>query len=246
MRGASLLLAILAWLCVGGGVVAFRGTARLGGLRACRLAAATNDLDKLRVDEASYAKLRTMLQSIAKFMAAGVLMCTPASPSAAATFVAIDNSGITFSYPEVELGLEVSPKLVQTHASEVFLKSTSIKGLSVGVTVDPVKISNIKQFATPQELADKVVKVELSKEGVFEANVLAASESQISSSLADPTVPAFEIEYKIDSSRGQNHYLVKTTVIQSRLYVFTAQCREDSFPTLKKSLAEIVDSFKVK
>jgi len=53
MRGASLLLAILAWLCVGGGVVAFRGIARLRGLRACRLAAATEDLDKLRVDEAS-------------------------------------------------------------------------------------------------------------------------------------------------------------------------------------------------
>ena len=157
------------------------------------------------------------------------------------TFTATDSSGITFSYNE-DLGLEVSPKLVQTHSAEVFLKSSKIKGLSVGVTVDPVKISNVKEFATPQGLAERVVSVEKSKEGVFEANVISASESQTPVTQA---VPAYVIEYSVDSSRGQNHYLVKTTVINSRLYVFTAQAKEDSFPSLAKRLSEVVESFRV-
>jgi len=157
------------------------------------------------------------------------------------TFTATDSSGITFSYNE-DLGLEVSPKLVQTHSAEVFLKSSKIKGLSVGVTVDPVKISSVKEFATPQGLAERVVSVEKSKEGVFEANVISASESQTPVTQA---VPAYVIEYSVDSSRGQNHYLVKTTVISSRLYVFTAQAKEDSFPSLAKRLSEVVESFRV-
>lgn len=157
------------------------------------------------------------------------------------TFTATDSSGITFSYNE-DLGLEVSPKLVQTHSAEVFLKSSKIKGLSVGVTVDPVKISSVKEFATPQGLAERVVSVEKSKEGVFEANVISASESPTPVTQA---VPAYVIEYSVDSSRGQNHYLVKTTVINSRLYVFTAQAKEDSFPSLAKRLSEVVESFRV-
>lgn len=162
-------------------------------------------------------------------------------PAFGSTFASTDSSGITFNYNE-DLGLEVSPKLVKTHLTEVFLKSSKIKGLSVGVTVDPVKISSVREFATPQGLAERVVSVEKSKEGVFEANVISASESQTP---VTQSVPAYVIEYNIDSSRGQNHYLVKTTVINSRLYVFTAQAKEDSFPSLAKSLAEVVESFRV-
>ena len=186
---------------------------------------------------------RPALGFVRGLLAAGTISLAPMLPAVAATFTARDSSGITFVYPDDALGLEVSPKLVQTHAAEVFLKSTKVKGLSVGVTVDPVKISNIREFATPQGLAERVVQVEKSKEGVFEANVISASESQVPVS---QSTPAYEIEYNIDSSRGKNHYLVKTTVIQSRLYVFTAQCKEEAFPLLKKDLSEIVDSFRVK
>ena len=44
--------------------------------------------------------------------------------------------------------------------------------------------------------------------------------------------PAYEIGYKIDSSRGQNPYLVKATIIDSKVYVFTVQCKEETSLTL--------------
>jgi hypothetical protein len=184
--------------------------------------------------------VRTMFAFAGALAAAGGLI----KPTHANTFIATD-TGITFSYSAEQLGLEVSPKLVKTHSSEVFLKSSKIKGLSVGVTVDPVKISNIKEFETPLGLAERVVKVEKSKEGVFEANVISASESKTPVSEADPSIPSYEIEYNIDSSRGKNHYLVKTAVVESKLYVFTAQCKEDTFPELKASLSEILNTFSI-
>lgn len=169
----------------------------------------------------------------------------PGVPSASAgTFKATDNSGISFFYPDAQ-ELVLSPKLVKTHATEIYMKSEAIKGLSVGVTVDKVKISNIKEFSTPAGLAERVVKVEKAKDGVFEANVVTAKESARPVSVADPSIPAYEIEYTVDSSRGQNHYLVKATVIDSKLYVFTVQSKEASFPSLSKAAFDIIGSFSV-
>jgi len=165
------------------------------------------------------------------------------SPSIAALTPFVDaNTGISFAYPEEETGLVLSPKLVQTHATELFFKSETVKGLSLGITVDPVKIASIREFADPPGLADKVVKVEKSKEGVFDASVLAAQES--AKPVAD-AVPAYEIEYKIDSSRGQNHYLVKATIIDSKVYVFTVQCKEETYARLAPAAHEIIDSLKI-
>lgn len=177
-------------------------------------------------------------------VSSSVLLCGGVPEALAGTYASSDTSGITFQYPD-DQGLVLSPKLVKTHGTEVFLKSATVKGLSVGVTVDPVRIGNIRDFATPEGLAERVVQVEKSKEGVFEANVLSARESARPVSLADPSIPAYEIEYMVDSSRGQNHYVVKTTVIDSKLYVFTVQSKEATFPAISNSAFDIIATFHV-
>lgn len=148
-----------------------------------------------------------------------------------------DDGTVAFTYPD-DSGLQLSPKLLKTHEQEVFLKSETIKGFNVGITMDKVKIQNIKDFTTPKGLADKVVLVEKSKEGVFEADVVDAKEG----SEAVAGIPAYEIEYKIDSSRGKNHYFVKATVFNSKLYVFTVQCKEDSAEEIQSKAKSILDS----
>eukprot|EP01038_Epipyxis_sp_PR26KG_P012011 gene12011-16079_t len=148
-----------------------------------------------------------------------------------------DNKGqFTFKYPSI---LEESSKPLKTHKEEVYLKSDKIKGYSVGVTIDPVKINSIKDFSTPAELGDKVVAVELSKEGVYEASIITANEVDIPIS----NIPAYFIEYKVDSSRGKNHYNVKSAIFNKNLYILTSQCKEGSYPNLEKITKEILDSF---
>jgi hypothetical protein len=105
-----------------------------------------------------------------------------------------------------------------------------------------VKIKSIKEFTTPEGVGKKVVDVEKSKEGVFEADVVNAEESatQVASNF-----PAYDIEYKIDSSRGKNHYLIRTTVVNKKLYVFTVQSKEDDYSNVAEVSKAIVESFKV-
>jgi len=136
----------------------------------------------------------------------------------------------------------------------VYLKSNKYKGYNVGYTEDPVKINNIKDFTTPQGLSEKVSNVEKSKEGVFEVDVISYRENTTPVS-SNGNFPSYDLEYKIDSryylllillmlmlllllllfniSRGKNHYVIRSTVVDKKLYVFTAQCKEDNYEELK-------------
>ena len=151
-----------------------------------------------------------------------------------------DDGALRFRHTD---DLVVSPKLLQTHEKEVFFKSETTKGFNAGVTVDKVKINSIEEFATPSALAQRVVDVEKAKDGVFEADVVAYGEAK--SSISSSGRPAYDIEYKVDSSRGQNHYLIKTSVVNKKLYVFTVQTKEESFPALADTAHAIVDSFEL-
>lgn len=109
--------------------------------------------------------------------------------------------------------------------------------------VDRVKINNIRDFATAKGLAQKVVDVEMTKDGVLESIALMWREAATPISASNQ--PAYEIEYKVDSTRGKNHYLIKTSVVNKKLYVFTVQCKEDSYAELAATAQSIIDSFHV-
>lgn len=111
------------------------------------------------------------------------------------------------------------------------------------IQVDRVKINDIRDFATAKGLAQKVVDVEMTKDGVLESLALKWGESKAAISASN--LPAYEIEYKVDSTRGQNHYLIKTSVVNKKLYVFTVQCKEDSYAELADTAHSIIDSFHV-
>jgi hypothetical protein len=177
-------------------------------------------------------------------------------------------NNVRFAFSD-DLGLVPKPKPLKTHEYEVLYKSTTIKGLNIGITRDPVRrINNILEFDTPEGLGEKIVQVELAKDGVYEARVLSATQS------IRPAVrpkegqgrddgggggvsmyPSYDVEYTVDSSRGQNHYLIKATVFKSKLYVLTAQAKQSSFSSgsgsdggggeVERNLREAVDSLEL-
>ena len=165
-----------------------------------------------------------------------------ARPAHAGEFVD-EKAKVKFSYAD-DLGLVNSPKPLKTHDYEVLLKSGDIKGFNVGITRDPVRIKSIVDFATPEGLGQKVVNVELTKEGVYTADVISAALSPSPAS-KNPNFPSYDVEYKIDSSRGKNHYLIKATVVDSKLFVFTAQTKEASFGELEPKLRQIMTSLRL-
>ena len=150
------------------------------------------------------------------------------------------------TYPD---SFVVSPKPLKTHEIEFLSKSEDIKGYNFGVTVDRVKVNTIKDiFKEPLLLANKVTQVEKSKEGVFDVTILNTNEDTVklvSSPDSTQTTPpvAYIVEYKIDSSRGKNHYLVKSTIVNKKLYVATVQTKDaDWKDEIPATAAKLIDS----
>lgn len=137
--------------------------------------------------------------------------------------------------------LVLSPKLVKTHKLESFLKSDIYKGFNVGITVDPVKINNVREFTSPMGLAERVLAVERSKEGFIDGAILSAKETVIKLN-DDNVIPVYDLDYRVETPRGLNHFIVRSTIYQKRLYVFTVQCKEDMYNNLSGLMQEIAAS----
>ena len=50
-------------------------------------------------------------------------------------------------------------KPVKTHAEESNVKSDTRKGYTLGVAVDPIKLSSLESFGTPEFVGDRIIKV---------------------------------------------------------------------------------------
>ena len=83
--------------------------------------------------------------------------------------------------------------------------------------------------------------MERAKEGVTEVEILRAADSMP----VCKGLPAYELEYIVDSTRGKNHYLVKTTIVNRNLYVFTVQVPDAIYPKLSDISLKIIDSLHV-
>ena len=118
--------------------------------------------------------------------------------------------------------------------------------------MDRVKITNIKElFKDPSELAKKVIDVEKSKEGVFDVSIISSTETPIivtstsDISRSSTSVPSYLIEYTVDSSRGNNHYLVRSSIAQKRLFVATVQTKNDDWTSLEVEGRRAVNSLQL-
>lgn len=144
----------------------------------------------------------------------------------------------SLSYPS---GWNPTQKPVKTHLSEALLNSPR-KGVSLGVTVDPVKIDSLEAFGTPEEVADRVLTVEEGRDGVLDV--------QLRSLAADAGKPSYyTIEYFVESTRGKKVYLCKYCIAQKRLYVLQTQAKvvdyDDAASDVQQQLRAIVASFRV-
>jgi hypothetical protein len=139
----------------------------------------------------------------------------------------------------LNLPMEPSPgnKPLQTHLDEVNL-STSIKGYTFGITVDPIRIKSLKEFGTPNEVAAKIVMAELRRDGVMDVTMGRDPTEDLSSG-------GYDVEYISDGKRGKKRYYTRTIVTGGKLYVLTVQCKEDNWAHVDYDVIYSVNSFRV-
>ena len=141
--------------------------------------------------------------------------------------------GYTVKLPETMS--QPSNKPLKTHLDEMNFKNDA--GVNIGITVDPVKISTLRDFGTPPEVAAKVVTAEVNRDGVFQVT------------LVDDPVElsdgSYLLQYLSKGKRGNKENVCKIFIANQKLYVLTAQAKEEMYIDNKETIQSIVDSFSI-
>ncbi|XP_021900389.1 psbP domain-containing protein 2, chloroplastic [Carica papaya] len=114
---------------------------------------------------------------------------------------------------------------------------------NVGVVVNPVRLSSLEEFGSPQFVADKLIQAEKRKESTKDAEVIRVAERSGQSG-----VQVYEFEYKVDSSRGGMKRIFSAAFVASKkLYLLNiahSDKPENPLDThTRMMLEEIIHSF---
>lgn len=88
-------------------------------------------------------------------------------------------------------------------------------------------------------MGKRIVAVEAKKEGVFNVNLVSTS------SISEDDLEYYLFDYIVESSRGFNHYLAKAAVQNNKLFVFTAQIKEQDLKDYESVIRGLVSTFRV-
>ena len=142
--------------------------------------------------------------------------------------------GYTFVPPP---GFAPGKKPVQTHLDEVNFNLEGVAKYTYGVTVDPVRINSLTEFGKPEEVAARVVTAEVNRDGIFEVTLA-------KDPVEDGETGAYAIDYVSDGKRGKKHFVTRIFVKDQKLYVMTAQVKEEEYAEREKEIMECVKTFK--
>ena len=133
-----------------------------------------------------------------------------------------------------------SNKPLKTHLDEINFSPPDVRGYTLGITVDPVRISSIREFGSPEEVAARVVTAEVNRDGVFEVTLAKDPREDTSGG-----VGCYDIEYISDGKRGKKRYVTRIYIKDGFLYVLTVQSKEDEFDKAREvEVTECVKSFR--
>ncbi|CAH9116857.1 unnamed protein product [Cuscuta epithymum] len=134
-------------------------------------------------------------------------------------------------------------KVDKAGATVLFVEDANKGSNNVGVVVSPVRITSLRQFGSPQFVAQKLIQAELRKESTKEAEVIGVSERS-----GKGGMEVYEFEYKVDSSRGGMKRVLSAAFISSnKLYLLNIS-HSDGLenplgPDKRKLLEEVLHSF---
>ncbi|XP_077231792.1 photosystem II reaction center PsbP family protein [Tasmannia lanceolata] len=104
---------------------------------------------------------------------------------------------------------------VDKAGATVLFEEGSGRGNNVGVVVNPVRLSSLGDFGSPQFVADKLIQAEKRKESTKDAEVVGVAER-----LGAGGLQVYEFEYMVDSTRGgMKRIFTAAFVASKRLYL---------------------------
>nr|ADE76588.1 unknown [Picea sitchensis] len=133
---------------------------------------------------------------------------------------------------------------VDKAGATVLFEDPDVRTNNIGVVVNPVRISSLKDFGTPQDVADKLLKAERKKPSTNDVQLIRIAEKAIHGD-----IPLYELEYSLDSSRGIKRVLSAVTVASKKLYLLNISYSDSPdkplLPNARMRLEQVLDSFDV-
>ena len=164
---------------------------------------------------------------------------TTRQPSEPYTRTPSPNDKFKFSYTITPPpGFGQGNKPLKTHLDEINFSPEGIRGYTCGITVDPVRISKIQEFGTPEEVAARVVTAEINRDGIFDVK-LAKDATE------DKEAGCYDIEYTSAGKRGTKRIVTRIFIQGGFLYALTVQSKEAEYDKAREEdVLACVKSFK--
>lgn len=172
-------------------------------------------------------------------LATGTILATTTPALADDDQYVQQGNGFSFRFvPPAEF--EPGAKPVKTHLFEINWKSPTVSRYQFGVTVDPVRIQNLKEFGTPEEVAAKVVTAEVNRDGIFEVTLVKDPVA-----VEEDGVLSYVLNYLSVGKRGDKRFVAKFCIQNQRLYALTAQILESDYKDREEEIMKAVNAFRV-
>lgn len=172
-----------------------------------------------------------------------LLSYAPTRESAAAHQLELER--FTDSIEGFTLLIPTSYIKVEKSGATVLFEEADKGGNNVGVVVNPVRLTNLKDFGSPQFVAHKIIQAEKRKESTKDAELITVGERPGLGGLQ-----VYEIEYKIDSTRGGMKRIFSAAFVASKkLYLLNIAHSDQPESPLdthtRTKLEQILHSFDV-
>uniref|UniRef100_A0A0F7GXK0 PsbP domain-OEC23 like protein n=1 Tax=Erodium trifolium TaxID=337410 RepID=A0A0F7GXK0_9ROSI len=129
---------------------------------------------------------------------------------------------------------------VEKAGATVLFQQASNNVNNVGVVVNPVRLTSLSEFGSPEFVVDKLIQAEKRKESTKGAEVVG-----VSSRLGQGGVQVYEFEYKVDSTRGGMKRIFSAAFVASnKLYLLNIAHSDATLDTqTAKMLQQVLHSF---
>ncbi|GLJ21218.1 hypothetical protein SUGI_0388860 [Cryptomeria japonica] len=135
-------------------------------------------------------------------------------------------------------------KKVDKAGATVLFEDPVVKSNNIGVVVNPIRISSLKEFGTPQVVAEKLLQAEKKKPSTNDARLIKVDQRPIHGD-----IPLYELEYALDSSRGIKRVLSAVTIASKKLYLlniaYSDSPEKPLLPNTRMLLEQVLNSFDV-
>lgn len=133
----------------------------------------------------------------------------------------------------------------QKAGADVLFEDPADRSTSVGITVNPVRVSSIDAFGDLSLVGNRLLEAENKKESTLSTSMLQQAVRK-----GEGGATLYFYEYDLDSTRGRRRIMNTVTIVNSQLYIVNAtlKCKDSSDDSTLRTigtLRQISDSFDV-